>query len=49
MFALLAYLILGVLSWATLGDWRIRLGALLILAMFALKTWVHRKDFMHSD
>jgi hypothetical protein len=49
LFALVAYLVLGVLSWTTLGDLRIRLMVLLILGLFALKTWVHRKDFMHSD
>ncbi|HXW91901.1 MAG TPA: hypothetical protein VEK33_15235 [Terriglobales bacterium] len=49
LFAAVAYLILAVLAWTTLGDLRIRLVTLLILAMFALKTWVRRKDFMHSE
>jgi len=31
----------------TLSDLRIRLAALAVLAMFAVKTWVHRKHFMH--
>ena len=42
--ALAAFLGLGVLSWTTLSDQRIRLVTLAILAMFAFKTWVHRKD-----
>ena len=44
-----AYVALGVLAWTTLSDQRIRLATLAILAMFALKTWVRRKDFLHSD
>jgi len=36
-----------VLVWTTIGDQRIRLATLAILAMFALKTWVRRKDVMH--
>jgi len=43
-----AYVALGVLAWTTLSDERIRLVTLAILAMFAVKTWVRRKDFMHS-
>jgi hypothetical protein len=42
-----AYVVLGILSWTTIGDQRIRLVTLAILAMFALKIWVRRKDFMH--
>ena len=44
---LVAFAALGVLSWMTLSDLRIRLAALAVLAMFAVKTWVHRKHFMH--
>jgi hypothetical protein len=47
--ALIAYLVLGVLAFATLSDQRIRLLTLLILAMFAFKSWVRRKDAMHPD
>jgi hypothetical protein len=47
--ALIAYLVLGVLAFATLSDPRIRLLTLLILAMFAFKSWVRRKDVMHPD
>ena len=47
--SLIAYLVLGVLAFATLSDSRIRLMTLLILAMFAFKSWVRRKDVMHPD
>jgi hypothetical protein len=44
--ALAAYVVLGVLSWTTIADQRIRLVTLAILAMFAVKTIVRRKDVM---
>jgi hypothetical protein len=47
--ALIAYLALGVLAFATLSDQRIRLLTLLILAMFAFKSWVRRKDVIHPE
>jgi hypothetical protein len=47
--ALIAYLALGVLAYATLSDQRIRLLTLLILGLFAFKSWVRRKDVMHPD
>jgi len=47
--ALVAYLVLGVLAFVTLNDQRIRLLTLIILALFAFKSWVRRKDVMHSD
>jgi hypothetical protein len=47
--ALIAYLVLGGLAYATLSDPRIRLLTLLILGLFAFKSWVRRKDVMHSD
>jgi hypothetical protein len=46
--AMAAFMGLGVLSWTTLRDSRIRLLTLAILAMFALKTWVRRNDVIHS-
>ncbi len=49
MIALAAFVALGVLSWNTISDQRIRLVTLAVLAMFALKTWVRRKDVLHSD
>ncbi len=47
--ALAAYAVIGVLAWTTLSDQRIRLATLAIVAMFALKSWVRRKDLMHPD
>jgi hypothetical protein len=47
--AMAAFVGLGVLSWTTLSDSRVRLATLAILAMFALKTWVRRKDVLHPD
>ncbi len=47
--AMAAFVALGGLVWATIDDQRIRLGTLVVLAMFALKTWVRRKDVLHPD
>jgi hypothetical protein len=47
--ALIAYVILGVLAFATLSDPRLRAGTLLILGLFAFKSWMRRKDVMHPD
>ncbi len=47
--ALVAYLVLGVLAFTTLSDTRLRAGTLLILGLFAFKSWVRRKDVMHPD
>ena len=47
--AMAAFAALAVLSWLTLSDQRIRLVTLLIVALFALRTWVRRKDVMHPD
>jgi len=49
LLALAAYVALGILAWTTLSDQRIRLVTLAILAMFALRTWVNRKNTMHAD
>ena len=46
---LAAFVVLGILAWTTISDQRIRLVTLAILAMFAIKTWVRRKDFLHPD
>jgi hypothetical protein len=40
---------LGILTWTTLDDPRIRYATLAILALFALKTWLRRNDTMHAD
>jgi len=47
--ALIAYAVLGVLALATLSDFRIRTLTLLILGLFAFKSWVRRKDVLHPD
>jgi len=47
--ALLAYILLAVLTWTTISDQRIRLVTVAILAMFAVRTWARRKDVMHPD
>ena len=47
--ALIAYLVLGVLTWFTISDSKIRGVTFVILAMFAVKTWLRRNDVMHPD
>ena len=47
--ALAAYVALAALAFVTLPDPRVRGVTLAILAMFAVKTWVRRKDVMHPD
>jgi membrane protein implicated in regulation of membrane protease activity len=49
VFALIAYAVLAALAFATLSEQRIRTVTLAILAMFAIRTWVRRKDAMHPD
>jgi len=47
--ALIAYAVLGVLTWFTISDSRIRGVTLAILALFAVKSWLRRHDVMHPD
>jgi len=47
--ALLAYTVLGVLSWVTIGDTRVRAVPLAILLLFAVKSVLRRNDVMHPD
>ncbi len=47
--ALIAYVVLGVLTWLTITDTKLRVGTLVILALFAVKSWTRRKDVMHPD
>ena len=47
--ALIAYAGLGVLTWLTITDGKIRGVTLAILGMFAVKSWLRRKDVMHSS
>jgi hypothetical protein len=35
------------LTWTTISDHRVRGITLAILAMFAVKSWLRRKDVMH--
>jgi hypothetical protein len=43
--AFAAYVILGVLAFTTLSDERIRLLTFAILGLFAVTTWLHRKEY----
>ncbi len=47
--ALIAYAVLGVLTLLTISDSRIRGATLLILALFAVKSVLRRKDVLHPD
>ena len=47
--ALIAYVVLGVLTWTTITDPKLRAGTLVILGLFAFKSWVRRHDVMHPD
>jgi Na+/H+ antiporter NhaA len=47
--ALIAYLILGVLTWLTIADSRIRAVTLAILALFAVKSVLRRNHVMHRE
>ena len=47
--ALIAYAVLGVLTWMTISDPRVRAVPLAILALFAVKSWLRRNDVMHTD
>ncbi len=47
--ALIAYVVLGVLTWLTIPDSRIRGVTFAILAMFAVKSLLRRKDVLHND
>jgi len=47
--AMVAYVAIAVLAWNTLTDEKLRLATLAVLALFAVKTVVRRKDVMHPD
>ena len=47
--ALIAYVVLGILSWVTISDARIRAVPLGILALFAVKSVLRRHEVMHPD
>jgi len=47
--AMVAYAVIAVLSWNTITDAKLRLATLAVLALFAVKTVVRRKDVLHPD
>jgi len=47
--ALIAYVALGVLTYLTISDSRIRGITFAILALFAVKSILRRKDVLHPD
>ena len=47
--AMVAYVVLGGLTWTTIADEKIRYGTLAILALFAVKTWLRRNDTMPAS
>jgi hypothetical protein len=47
--ALGAIAVLMTLAWMTLPDARFRLGAIAILAMFAVRTWSHSRKLQHEE
>jgi hypothetical protein len=47
--AMIAYAALAVLAFTTLTDTRLRAGTLLVLGLFAFKSWMRRNDVMHPD
>jgi hypothetical protein len=47
--ALIAYAVLGVLAWVTIGDTRIRAVPLGILVLFAVKSVLRRHEVLHPD
>ena len=47
--ALVCYAVLGALTWATITDRTFRVGTLAILALFAVKSVLRRRDVLHPD
>jgi hypothetical protein len=44
--AFFAFAVLAGLAWTTLTDERVRAVTLAILGLFAVKTWLHRKELL---
>ena len=44
LIAFAAFVILGLLTYTTISDERTRMVTFAILALFAVKTWLHRHD-----
>ena len=47
--ALVCYVALGALTWATITDPKLRAGTLVILVLFAVKSVLRRRDVLHVD
>ena len=47
--ALVCYLVLGALAWATITDPKFRAGTLVVLGLLAVKSVLRRKDVLHAD
>jgi hypothetical protein len=47
--ALLCYAVLGALAWATITEPKLKLGTLLILGLFAVKSLLRRNEATQSD
>jgi hypothetical protein len=47
--ALVCYVVLGALTWATITDSKIRAVTLVILVLFAVKSVLRRNDVLHAD
>ncbi len=47
--ALAAYVALAVLALTTITDAKLRMATLAVLALFAVKTIVRRRDVLHPD
>jgi hypothetical protein len=47
--ALAAYGVLAALTWTTISDAKLRVATLAVLALFAVKTILRRRDVMHTD
>jgi membrane protein implicated in regulation of membrane protease activity len=46
--ALGAFAVLMILTWITIDDQKFRLAALVILAMFAVRTWSHSRKLQQE-
>ena len=47
--AMVAYAVLGGLTWWTITDPKLRAGTLLVLGLFALKSALRRNDALHAE
>jgi hypothetical protein len=44
-----AFAVLMVLAWTTLEDQRFRLGAMAVVALFAVRTWNHGRKLRNEE